>query len=95
MDYLQKIILSLALGIGSCSNLSSSPEGLEAMVSSVRDIDLPTNSSEGLPITEDIFPDTAQTNTPLINPYSPEIRSQEYFFTKVEDHYSLGLPSQD
>jgi len=94
MNSLSNLILSLALGIGSCSNLSSSPEGLEARVSSGSDIDLPTNSSE------ELFPDavnntsldTAQNNNTLPNPYSSGIKSQQYFFTAVEDHYSFGLP---
>lgn len=89
MDYLHNIILSLALGIGSCSNLSSSPERLEVVVSSGSDIDLPVNSSEGLPIEtiDSTFPDATQTNDSFTNPYSSGIRSQEYFFTTVENHY--------
>src|SRR3989338_372924 len=96
MNHLSHLILSLALGIGSCSNLSSSPEGLEAKIISGKDIDLPTTSSEELfPDTvNNAFPDTtknnAQNHDSFLNLYSPEIRSQQYFFTTVEDHYSFG-----
>lgn len=88
----------MALGIGSCSNFSSSPEGLEAKVSSGSDIDLPTTSSEELfpDAVNNAFPDTAknnaQNNDTLVNPYSSGIKSQQYFFTAVEDHYSSDLP---
>ncbi|MFH0701774.1 MAG: hypothetical protein V2A62_05035 [Candidatus Woesearchaeota archaeon] len=94
MKSLRNFILSLTLGIGSCSNLSSSPEGLEARVVSGSDINLPTsNYGTSLPDpAKDTVQDTAQTPDSLINLYSPEIRSQQYFFTSVEDHYSFGLP---
>ncbi len=94
MKSLRNFILSLVLGMGSCSNFSSSPEGLEARVVSGSDIDLPVNNyGTSLPDpVKDIIPDTSPTPDSIINLYSPEIRSQQYFFTSVEDHYSFGLP---
>ena len=94
MKSLANLLFGLALGIGSCSNLSSSPQGLETRVVYGSDIDLPAhNYGTSLPDpAKDTISDTSQTPDSLINPYSPEIRSQQYFFTAVEDHCSFGLP---
>lgn len=94
MKSLGNTFLSLVLGISSCSNLSLSSEGLEARVVSGSDIDFPVqNYGTSLPDpAKDTIQDTPHTHGSLINPYSPEIRSQQYFFTTVEDHYSFDPP---
>lgn len=96
MKSLGNTFLSLVLGMGSCSNLSSSPEGLEARVVSGSDIDLPANNyGTSLPDpAKDNLQDTVQTNdvNDTLFTYLPRIRSQQYFLTTVEDHYSFDPP---